>query len=68
MAIFILSITEHAQEQSAKRFFRKKKRVNTKKEQHTMNDGRNMFIWLLAMVIIFVLLAVLETVLHVPDI
>ena len=33
-----------------------------------MNDGRNMFIWLLAMAIIFVLLAVLETVLHVPDI
>ena len=33
-----------------------------------MNDGRNMFIWLLAMAIIFVLLAVLETVLHVPEI
>ena len=33
-----------------------------------MNDGRNMFIWLLAMAIIFILIAVLETVLHVPDI
>jgi hypothetical protein len=33
-----------------------------------MNDGRNMFIWLLAMAMIFVLIAVLETVLHVPDI
>jgi len=33
-----------------------------------MNDGRNMFIWLLAMAMIFILIAVLETVLHVPDI
>jgi len=33
-----------------------------------MNDGRNMFIWLLVMAMIFVLIAVLETVLHVPDI
>ena len=33
-----------------------------------MNDGRNMFIWLLAMATIFILIAVLETVLHVPDI
>jgi len=33
-----------------------------------MNDVRNMFIWLLAMAMIFILIAVLETVLHVPDI
>ena len=33
-----------------------------------MNDGRIMFIWLLVMAMIFVLIAVLETVLHVPDI
>ena len=33
-----------------------------------MNDGRNMFIWLLVMAMIFILIAVLETVLHVPDI
>jgi len=32
-----------------------------------MNDGKNMFIWLLAMAIIFIVLAVLETVLAVPD-
>ena len=33
-----------------------------------MNDGRNMFIWIMAMAMIFMLIAVLETVLHVPDI
>jgi len=32
-----------------------------------MNDGKNMFIWMLAMAIIFIVLAVLETVLAVPD-
>ena len=33
-----------------------------------MNDGKNMIIWVLAMAAIFILIAVLETVLHVPDI
>ena len=33
-----------------------------------MNDGKNMIIWVLAMATIFILIAVLETVLHVPDI
>jgi len=33
-----------------------------------MNDGKNMFIWMLAMAIIFIVLAVLETVLAVPEI
>jgi len=32
-----------------------------------MNDGKNMFIWMLAMAIIFIVLAVLETALAVPD-
>ena len=50
-------------------FFREKNfLLNSTKEQHTMNDGRNMFIWLLVMAMIFILIAVLETVLHVPDI
>lgn len=33
-----------------------------------MNDGKNMIIWVLVMATIFILIAVLETVLHVPDI
>tara|TARA_B100001094_G_C18085047_1_gene747294 strand:- start:723 stop:824 length:102 start_codon:yes stop_codon:yes gene_type:complete len=33
-----------------------------------MNDARNFLIWLVFMVVIFVLLAVLETILEVPDI
>ena len=33
-----------------------------------MNDGKNMIIWVLVMAAIFILIAVLETVLHVPDI
>lgn len=33
-----------------------------------MNDARNFLIWLVCMLIIFVLLAVLETILEVPDI
>ena len=33
-----------------------------------MNEGRNFFVWLVFMVAIFVTLAVLETLLEVPDI
>ena len=33
-----------------------------------MNDGRNFFVWLVFMAVIFVTLAVLETLLEVPDI
>ena len=33
-----------------------------------MNDGKNMIIRVLAMATIFILIAVLETVLHLPDI
>ena len=33
-----------------------------------MNDARNFLIWLVFMAVIFVLLAVLETILEVPDI
>ena len=33
-----------------------------------MNEGRNFFVWLIFMVAIFVTLAVLETLLEVPDI
>jgi hypothetical protein len=33
----------------------------------TMNDARNFFVWLIFMAIIYVVLAVLETALEVPD-
>jgi hypothetical protein len=33
-----------------------------------MNDARNFFVWLIFMMIIYVVLAVLETLLEVPDI
>ena len=33
-----------------------------------MNDARNFFVWLIFMAIIYVVLAVLETALEVPDI
>ena len=33
-----------------------------------MNEGRHFFVWLIFMVAIFVTLAVLETLLEVPDI
>ena len=33
----------------------------------TVNDARNFFVWLIFMAIIYVVLAVLETALEVPD-
>ena len=41
---------------------------NLKEKESAMNDGRNIFIWLIFMVAIFIILGVLETALEVPDI
>lgn len=33
-----------------------------------MNDGRNLFIWVIIMIVLFIILGILETALEVPDI
>ncbi len=33
-----------------------------------MNDGRNLFVWVIIMVVLFIILGILETALEVPDI
>ena len=33
-----------------------------------MNDGRNLFVWVIIMIVLFVILGILETALEVPDI
>ncbi len=33
-----------------------------------MNDGRNLFVWVIIMIVLFIILGILETALEVPDI